>query len=428
MMDKLHFSVYEHRLVYKSEKLLIRPMIVLKDSDENIVGWTNYHLYAIGRMGRVRSLQSDNRKRCFTVCMLLNYVFFEKYHIDKLADITVAMVKDFMNDYGMCRLPGDDETTRRQKSTVEICLTHVLDFLHNMMKDTPGCVMKKEDLYVERKVFSKRKKKYVKKKLPMFDVLYVSKPKETLRDIPEEVFQMLMNEIVENHPKILMLAALSAFAGLRPGESCNVRREDSALGPGLRFEIVDGVVVNVYIDLNEEKNLRSDLKKVGKIKKERTQRVYPAFLEAFVDCYNIYMEYVQGKKYEAEYGALTNTSFGKAYTYNDYNYEFKKVVSACIPKLLNSEDPKLVLYGQLLQERTISPHILRHWFSVKLTLYGEDEAGLMFWRGDKRPESALAYLQNKSELVKQYQMVSDEVLNYNLWRASKMMEEKKNNG
>lgn len=65
-------------------------------------------------------------------------------------------------------------------------------------------------------------------------------------------------------------------AGLRPSEACNVRRPDSVLGAGMRFEMRDGQIVNVIIDLREEKNLRSDLINVSGIKKPREQKVYPA--------------------------------------------------------------------------------------------------------------------------------------------------------
>ena len=137
------------------------------------------------------------------------------------------------------------------------------------------------------------------------------------------------------------------------------------------------------------------------------------------------MKYIEGKPYEAQYGALTNTSFGKAYTYAAYRVEFQNAVKACIPKMLASDDPQTVNYGHILQENNISPHILRHWFSVKLTLYGEDVPGIMYWRGDKSPESALTYITNKSELEKQYKLVNDKALDYMLWKASKIAEEEK---
>lgn len=420
-MSELRFAVYKHKLVYDEDQLLSRQMIVLKNQDGAIVGWTNYHKYArSGKTSYARSLYSGQDKRCTMVCLFLNYVFFDKYHIKKLTDVTAIMVRDFLNDYGLCRLPGDDENTHRGKSTVDACISQIIDFLDLMLKDNPKSKMKVNDLYRKEKVFSKTKRKYYDKKVPIFEINYRPNNKKIFRDIPEGAFQIIMNEIINNHRNILMLAALSAFAGMRPSECCNVRREDSPLGPGIIFEKVDGEITNITIDILEEKNLRSDLLSVGGIKKERKQKVYPAFIEPFMDCYNLYMKYVENKPYEPNYGALTNTSFGKAYTYNAYYAEFKKVVKACIPIMLESDDPKIVNYGHLLQENSISPHILRHWFSVKLTLYGEDVAGLMNWRGDKSPESSLTYLMNKSELEKQYKLVSDEVFNYSLWKAGKI--------
>lgn len=418
----MYFSVYEHTLVYDNDKLLTRKFIVLKDSNGNIIRWTDFHRYArAGKTSRVQSISSDSGMRCYDAVKLLNYVFFGKYHIQKLTEITPAMVCDFFNDYGLCRLPGDNEYTHRQKATVEKCISHILDFLDFMVRDNPNCKMRLDHLFRTEQVFSKKKKRYVEKRVPIFEVLYKSKARPLPRNIPEGAFQIIMNEIVANHKSILMLAALSAFAGLRPSESCNVRRADSPLGAGLRFEMVDGEVMNIYIDLTEEKNLRSDLISVGKIKKERTQKVYPAFLEVFCQCYNTYMKYMEGKTYEAEYGALSTISTGKARTYASYYQEFRSVVKDCIPIMLANDDPEVINYAHLLQEKDIAPHILRHWYSVKLTLNGEDVASLMHWRGDTSPESALTYLMNKSELEKQYEKVSDEVFNYSLWKADKLM-------
>ena len=70
------------------------------------------------------------------------------------------------------------------------------------------------------------------------------------------------------------------------------------------------------------------------------------------------MQYMVERKYEENYGALTVTSTGKAYTYPAYYQEFKRVIDACIPKMLSSGNAKTVNYGLLLQEHAVSPHIL----------------------------------------------------------------------
>ncbi len=44
---------------------------------------------------------------------------------------------------------------------------------------------------------------------------------------------------------------------------------------------------------------------------------------------------------------------------------------------------------------------------------------LMSWRGDKSPESALTYLNDKGELMRKYKRVQGETFNYLSWLAEK---------
>jgi integrase len=180
-------------------------------------------------------------------------------------------------------------------------------------------------------------------------------------------------------------------------------------------------ILKIEIDLREELNIRSDLISVGNIKKERKQQVPDIFLNAFREAYNQYIEYLKGKKFEKDYGAFTVNKQGKAMTYFSYRKKFQEIIqSEIIPMYLASEKPELVLYGRILMENKLSPHIFRHWYTVQLVLSGISEPGvLMYWRGDSSPESSLTYLQNKGELEKQYRKVNNEVFDYLLW-ASKM--------
>ena len=422
MQSHLRFSIYEHTLVIKDNQLISRKFIILKDNMNNIVEWTDFHKYIRSGKNRLsHNISDDGNMRFYQVCKLLNYAFFDKYRIKYLTDINIRIVKDFLNDYGMGTLPGD--INDRSEVTINMCIRYIIDFLEVLIEENPGkCSIKIKELFKEVKVYNSRKKKMEVKKVPAFDIRYTSTPREIFRDMPESVFSIIMSVIIQKHKDILMLVALGAFAGMRPSEGCNVRRNDSKLGAGIRFVIVDGEVEDIIIDLKKELNLRSDLKKVGAIKKERTQRVHPAFLKAFFECYQIYMRYLEGKKYEVDYGALTVNKQGKALTYDNYYKKFKNVIKDVIPELLSSDDPEAINYGYLLQEKNISPHIFRHWFSVKLTLFGEDVSGLMYWRGDKSPESALTYLQNKGDLEKQYTKVTNEIFDYSMWKARKLHE------
>ena len=92
-----------------------------------------------------------------------------------------------------------------------------------------------------------------------------------------------------------------------------------------------------------------------------------------------------------------------------------------IPLYLNADDEEVVFFGRLLQEHNISPHIFRHWYTTQLVLSGVSEISeLMSARGDKSPESAWIYLQNKGEIAKQYGQVNDGVFDYMRWQSSKM--------
>ena len=114
-------------------------------------------------------------------------------------------------------------------------------------------------------------------------------------------------------------------------------------------------------------------------------------------------------------------SRGMAMTYDDYYQRFRKLIDERLrPMLLGHPDPECRIYGQLLCENRLGPHALRHWFSVQLALRGEDVAQLQFWRGDKNPESAFTYLQDKGELVR-------ELAKANELLASFLMEEGENN-
>lgn len=415
----MHFSVYEHHFVIKENRLVTRQFIVLRYANGSM-RFTNFHKYIKSPVNRVKKYTNDGNSRFRFVAQLLNYAFFYA-GIERLNDITVEIICDFLNAYGMCQLPGDGENQKRTEDTVKRCVRAVMDFIEIYIAEQKGqCRMKKDDLY---KYVNRRDRhgRMVKVKVPAFDVRFTGSRKEIFRDIPNKAFDMLFDHIATYHKNLLGLVMLSAFAGLRPSEACNVRREDSLLGAGIMFDIVDGEILKIEIDLREELNIRSDMRSVGKIKKERKQQVPDIFLQAFKRTYDLYMDYLVGKKYEKDFGPFTLNKQGRAMTYDSYLKKFQDIISKeMVPLYLASDDPEIVMYGRILMERRLSPHVFRHWYTVQLVLSGVNEPGaLMYWRGDSAPESALTYLQNKGELEKQYQKVNNEVFDYLLWASGR---------
>lgn len=417
------FRMYEHRIELKDNRLITRHFIVLKD-ENSIIGWTDFHQYIkTGRNKRTVSLTENLRNRTYAVIGLLNYCFFDKYHVKKLTDITTKMVEDYLQTYALCRLPDDDEFTSRKQEVVNQTVMYVLDFIENMCHKNSKSKIKPSELYKKEEVYSQKKEDYVTQLTPVISIkVDTDSQPQIFRDMPEEAFRIIMSVVVEKYRNILMLVALSAFAGLRPSETCNVRRLDSPLGPGMRMEFINDELSCVDIDLKRELNLRSDYKSVGKIKKHRTAKVFPAFYETFAQCYELYMDFIKDKKIETQYGALTTDRTGKAMAYDAYYRTFENMIEDAKPLLKASDNPDVVRFGMMLDSKTVSPHILRHFFSVKLVLYGVGAEELMEYRGDVNVSSAFTYIQNKGDIQKQYAKVVDKSMDYILWKAEKFNE------
>ncbi|RGG66651.1 site-specific integrase [Eubacterium sp. AF17-7] len=406
--NSYHFAIYNHKLVIGKNRLITRNFIVIKDKSGDIVCFTRLHNYVHSkRTNSAKSIADNGNNRTVFVVQFLNYIFFERYYdygITKLIDITLEMIQDFFYTYGS----ENDSGVGRSRSTVNKCADSVIDFLLEFItKNKEHCVLEKENLVKDGYYYTKRGiKKY--QTIPKVELIYSETPKVILRDMPDSVFKMILSYAASYYKDILMLIASSAFAGIRPSEACNVRQEISPLGPGIYISTSNGNAREIKIDLKKEYVLRSDLINVGGIKKEREQKVYPRFINAFMQCYRIYKEYMTNLKFEKEYMPLNVNRNGKAMTYATYLQKFRNMIKELIPIMLNSDNEEVQEYAHILLEHNISPHIFRHWFSVRLTLYGESVATLMYWRGDKSPESAITYLQNKSELSKRFQKINDE--------------------
>ena len=306
--------------------------------------------------------------------------------------------------YGLGQLPEDRKN--RKKSTVEKCVNAVLDFLTLYLNERKGKAnLKPEDLY-SINTFTNRRGRVIKRKELNFEIFVddSNAQKSIFRDMPNSAFEMLFAHIAQYHKDLLMVVAL---------------------GAGILFHQSDNQVFKIEIDLRKEMPLRSDLKPTGRIKKERLQAVPYIFLEVFLDTYNDYMSYLEGKRYEKDFGPLNLNKQGKALSYDVYYQRFRKIIrEEMIPIFLKSDDPEVVFFGQLLQENNISPHIFRHWYTTQLVLSGVNEVSeLMSARGDNSPESAWVYLQNKGEIAKQYGQVNNGVFDYMNWQAEKLFGE-----
>jgi integrase len=407
-----HYAVYQHRLVAADGQAYSRSFIVIKNHFGVIVRFTNLHDYAGVYAGKAFvPLQSDAKAKLHYVCKMLNYVLIERFPdfgADHVFDVTREMLEQFFRDYA-----GTPQTNGEYRSpaSIERCIAAITAFYMSLCRKYAGQMKLKESELVTEKLVRGRRGAMVAKPVPAFQARGNRKTKSIFRELPTKAFEILMNNAFQYAPDIAFAMCLQAFAGLRAGEVCNVRQEQSPIGSGLSISMIGADVRKVQIDLTRELPMRSDGTVCGRIKKERVQNIYPPFLDAFAFAYRHHKQYLSKQDFEAGYCPMFVNGRGMAMTYADYANRFKSLVEKHFrPALLASGDPELRLYGQLLCEHNLGLHSLRHWFSVQLVLRGEDIAQVQYWRGDSSPESALIYLQNKGDLLKELELASDELI------------------
>jgi integrase len=406
------YAVYQHRLLAADGQTYSRPFIVVKNRFGVIVRFTNLHDYAGIYSGKTFApMQSEATAKLYYVCRMLNYVLIERFQdfgADHVFEVTREMLEQFFRDYA--ETPKANGECRGQAS-VERCIAAVTSFYRSLRRKFAAQMnLKDHELVTERFVWNRRSG-VVPKIVPTFQARGIRTSRPIFRELPTKAFRLLMNHAFRYTPDISFALCLQAFAGLRAGEVCNIRQEQSPIGSSLAMTLIGRDVRKVEIDLTRELPMRSDGAICGRIKKERVQCVYPPFLDAFAFAYRHHKEYLSAQKYEPDFCPMFVNRRGMAMTYANYADRFKTLVEKHFrPALLGSADPELRLYGQLLCERSLGLHVLRHWYSVQLVLRGEDIAQVQYWRGDSSPESALDYLQNKGDLLKELERASNDLI------------------
>lgn len=405
----IHFAKYTTNLTKEDGSLVGGAVIVLKDHYGHIMKFTDFGRY-VKKKKMIGSAQNWGEARFDYVIPFLNYCFFDRYHVESLDEIRPYMIQEYLNEFGR----------NVDKERLETCCRIILDFFSELIRQTHGACRITEDELYKNEDYRDKKGVMRTRRVPVFRIAYSGTGHQTLRDIPSAAFRILLSVILEKYPSIIMAVAACAFAGCRPSEAVNLYTGDVT---NIEMRRVDGRLTFVRFDLRKELDIRGDRCRVGKIKRERLQKVYPAFLPVFDQCFSIHDEYRKGVK--RRYNGIEPLSLNhdaKGMTYRDFYNTFNKAVRDAIPMMLSSDDPVVVDYGYTLMTTSISPQILRHFFSCELKRIGETEKGLQYWRGDKSIESSYTYTSGKYDITADLAVVEDEASLFNMWRALKLVE------
>ena len=403
------YGVYTFRTATRDGTVYARSFLVIRNGYGVIVRFTRLQDYA--GFKNYKPITSNAEKKLYYVCGMLNYVLVDhgrRFGIRHVFGITAEMLQEYFDFYASA---AKADGVYRSRDSILKCIGAVTAFMANLVWKFGGHMkLSRQDLYRDEIAYDRNGGRY-HRAVPLFQAVGMPVRRRIFRDIPYKVFEILIPMAFRYSRDIAFGLCLQAFAGLRAGEVLSVRQECSPLGKGITFTEIGGRVVKAVIDVEQEVLIRDDDVEVSMIKKERLQGVYPAFLRAFCKAYEIHKEYLSGRTFDRDYCPMFINRNGEAMTYESYRIRFHDLVNNHLrPYLIQSADPELRLYGQLLYENQLGTHALRHWFTVQLVLRGEDIGAIQYWRGDSSPDSAFEYLQNKGDLTRELEAAGDRLV------------------
>ena len=403
------YGVYTFRTATRDGTVYARSFLVIRNGYGVIVRFTRLQDYA--GFKNYKPITSNAEKKLYYVCGMLNYVLVDhgrRFGIRHVFGITAEMLQEYFDFYASA---AKADGVYRSRDSILKCIGAVTAFMANLVWKFGGHMkLSRQDIYRDEIAYDRNGRRY-HRAVPLFQAVGMPVRRRIFRDIPYKVFEILIPMAFRYSRDIAFGLCLQAFAGLRAGEVLSVRQECSPLGKGITFTEIGGRVVKAVIDVEQEVLIRDDDVEVSMIKKERLQGVYPAFLKAFCKAYEIHKEYLSGRTFDRDYCPMFINRNGEAMTYESDRIRFHDLVNNHLrPYLIQSADPELRLYGQLLYENQLGTHALRHWFTVQLVLRGEDIGVIQYWRGDSSPDSAFEYLQNKGDLTRELEAAGDRLV------------------
>lgn len=379
-------------------------MTIKDDESGTILSCPGYEVFCAPYTGRKPIYSKlDPRPHLCYVANALNYIFKNNwwtYKIFSLDAVTIDMLYDVFDAYAYTPKRG---TEFRSQESIDLYVSTVCSFFANMATVTPNAKIKPDSLFQEVKVLNKRAGDVQLMKIPIYRARSQASGESKLeRDISPDALEILASLSEIHDPMLTFPIRAMQYTGMRLGEVVNMRQKNSPVSavPGIEFRYHGDAVVGIKIDLRHEFELRSDGKPTGGIKKHRPVRVYPRFIRDFMVAYNNHTELLKSIKFEEAYCPMIINSSGKAMTADNLAKRFANLVkNHFVPTLLSSDNPYLVSYGMDIQNRNLTPHVLRHYFTVQLVLDGLSAETIAGYRGDRSSDSAKIYVRNKGAFL-----------------------------
>lgn len=358
-----------------------------------------------------------------TICNFINFTLDkvnenndQDYQILKekgLYGLKLIHATNYLNYLSKCKEPQNSYTTVKKKESI------IIDFYYFLQNKG---VTKGKDAKIETKIMRKKlsngkesKKGEVVKISPFNEKgsnLYVNFPpkkptaesgykkrKPKLEDMKTSVFALFLEYVNDKAPDIALQVYLQCMGGLRCGEVVNLTVED--VSPDRKKDRIFLNIQDRQIELfGNSKSIDSE------VKFERENQVVLDFNNKLMDVLDNHLKNL-AKNQKVKCTSKGNkplfvNEYGRPMTASVYRTRFNNVRDGFI-NWLEYFKPSEADY---LRKREWSTHIGRHLFTnylIKMGIVdnslGEPDAKILATlRGDENQQSALAYIETKSQL------------------------------
>lgn len=413
IIKSLKFGLYSEKLIREDRTITNKWFIVLKDRETGIpLEFTPYT-----RLLRYTDVTIDLRRSETIeawgkfVCMFLNYVLIDSYELFRISDIkevTIDIGNKFLQDYADGVVGQKDKNLKTVRASIKN-LCKLYSHIKSIYKKDAKEIYKYKWKYKDDKnkyhynnpfnINAERNKQISKEKKSIF------------RSMPIDIFEIFLRLSEEYYPELTFAIALQAYAGLRPSEVCNVRQPIDPRKPGIRYMKVGSKIASMTIDLGRRYEMREDGLSVGAIKKRRQQKVYTEYLDRVQELYKKHLNELSKYTLEPGFYPMFVNRDGKAITVKSYRDKIERLANIYLRKELSKSNvPSHRYYAEILSQRKLSPHFLRHYFTVLLVLDNLTPHEVAIWRGDDLLDTALIYCQNKEELMANIRAINAEII------------------
>lgn len=409
-IQSLKFGLHKETVITEKGNIQNIWFIALKDKKTDVT----LQLTPYTRLLRYSDTTIDQRRSETIkvwgqfICRFLNFVLIDNYSqfkIDDIKEVSIEIGNKFLEEYAKGNIGGEEKSIQAlQKEMKKLCKLY--SYIKSIYKKDATKIHKLKWKYKD----NKNRVRY-NNHFSLNDNDNERLAFDIFRNMPSQIFEVFLKLSKIYYPELTFAIALQAYAGLRPGEICNVRQSIDPKNPGVTYQKIGSRISSFNINLTKLCQMRDDGTHVGGIKKRRIQKVYTPYLGRVQELYQEHLVILERYEFDNGYYPMFVNKNGEAITVKSYREKIERLANVYLKEYLaKSDNPYFRRYAEILTQKKLSPHFLRHYFTVLLVLDNLTPHEIASWRGDKNLDSSLIYCRDKDDLLKNIKELNGDIV------------------